>query len=144
MQTVELNHDYAASPDALWETATDWASVQAAMRGLVRFHGLPDAPLETGQVINSEFSLFGFFPRSPWVMEVLEYDPGRRVLRSFEHGGPVKAWRHSLHVFPYEGGARLSETIEVDAGAMTPLYAAWAGFMYRWRHGRRKAMLARR
>ena len=138
---IDLVHDYAAPPAQVWAVATDLACLQKAMKGIVRYHGLPNAPLALGQVIRTEFQAFSIGPRTPWTMEIVRFDAADMRLLSHEHGGVVKSWNHTINVTPTPDGARLHDHIEIEAGALTPLYAAWARFMYARRHKPRLRML---
>jgi hypothetical protein len=67
----------------------------------------------------------------------VELDEATRTMRSREHGGMLKEWNHTLHVEPVNGQrCRYSDTIEIDAGAMTGIVAAVATVFYRYRQRR--------
>jgi hypothetical protein len=142
--TVSTSHDYNASPDRVWQVATSWDCLREAVRGLIDYEPLPDEPMHQGQVIKTNVSLFGRLPPFPYVMEVVHFDPEARTFASHEYGGAVKAWNHTLTVAPTPDGARLDDTIEIDAGWLTPIYALWAKFMYARRHKPRLRMLSAR
>lgn len=142
MRTIELTHHYAVPPERLWALVTDYNALAEVMRGLVRFDGLPPGRTRTGQRFEVQVRLFGRLPPQPYVMEVLQCDDIGRVLRSAEHGMGVDTWRHTLRVTEIPGGrSTLSETVEIDAGWRTPIFAAWARFMYGARHRPRLRML---
>ena len=138
---IELRHDYETTPDKLWKVATDWGSLEKAMKGLIKFYGLPKTEIYQGQEINAEFSLFGILPKSPWTMKVLEYNPELKRIKSHEYGGPVTQWNHTLTIEKTETGACLKDHIIVDAGKLTPIYKQWGIFMYKYRHKPRIEML---
>ncbi len=133
-RTVEIVHDYPVSPEALWQASTDWDSFAKSMERIARFEGLPTEPLQEGQVIKVRVSLLGILPSYPWTMEVLEVDPDAHRVRSHEYGGAVKRWDHTLTITAHGVGARLTDRIVVDAGALTWLYAALCRFIYKQRH----------
>lgn len=58
-----------------------------------------------------------------------------------EHGGAVRRWGHTMTAVPIEGGSRLPDEIEIDAGLTPPVHAAWGRFMYGRRHEPRLKML---
>lgn len=142
-QTLTLTYDYDASPDQVWRVATDLDSLREAVAGLIVYEGLPTGRIFEGQEIDVRFSLFGRLPWQDYHMKVVNMKEADRSFESAEHGGAVKSWRHRLRVDETPTGARLMESIEIDAGWMTPIYTAWARFMYRRRHAPRVAMLAR-
>lgn len=141
MRTIGLTHDYAAAPDRLWALVTDYGALADVMQGLASFEGLPSGRTRTGQRFEVQVRLFGRLPPQPYVMEVLDCDDVKRVLRSAEHGMGVRTWRHTLSVTEVAGGSRLSDVIEIDAGWRTLVFAAWARFMYGARHRPRLRLL---
>ena len=59
----------------------------------------------------------------------------QRVMSSTS--GPVKTWNHTLTFTPIDSGAcRYSDRVEIAAGPMTPLVAAFAALIYRYRQAR--------
>lgn len=142
MQTVSLTHNYDVPPETLWALVTDYGALAEVMKGLASFEGLPSGRTHTGQRFEVQVRLFGRLPPQPYVMEVLDCDDAARVLRSAEHGMGVRTWRHTLCVTESPGGSRLSDQIEIDAGWRTPVFAAWARFMYGARHRPRLRLLA--
>ena len=139
--TIRIEHRYAASPDAVWEVATDFVCFQEAMKGLAVFRGLPEEPLRQGMIIDAEVSLLGLLPWARWTMEVREFDPVGRFFKTHEYGGSVTRWDHHLRVAPSDGGAALIDEIEIEAGAGTWIAARWGRYMYRRRHKPRLRML---
>ena len=142
MRVVTLSHDYPYPPEMVWNIATDFAALEEVMKGRIAFSGLPEGRTRTGQIIDVGVSLFGVLPEQPYRMEVLECDDEAMVLRSSELGAGVKKWDHTLTVTPLENGARLSDRIEIEAGHLTPLFAAWAKYVYKSRHAPRLRLLA--
>ncbi|MGH1368335.1 MAG: SRPBCC family protein [Maritimibacter sp.] len=141
--TLHLTHAYDATPDQVWQVATDMDALREAVAGLLVYENLPSGRIFEGQEIDVRFSLFGKLPWQDYHMKVTQLDETARSFVSAEHGGGVKAWCHKLRVEETPSGARIIESIEIDAGIMTPIYAAWGRFMYRRRHAPRVAMLAR-
>ncbi len=143
MRIVSLSHDYSYPPDLVWQVATDFDCLAEVVAGKITFSGLPNGRVYTGQVAEVGVSLFGVMPEQPYRMEVLECDDTTMVLRSSELGAGVKRWDHTLRVEATEDGARLSDHIEIDAGSLSPVFAAWAKYLYRSRHVPRLRILAR-
>lgn len=141
MRSVTLTHEYPASPERVWGLATDYAVLKEIMEGIVSFEGVPEGRTVTGQRLELMTSLFGKFPAQPYVMEIVECDDDAMVLRSSEKGMGVKTWFHTVTVEQTEAGARLTDHVEIDAGVLTPIFAAWARFMYGKRHEPRLRML---
>ncbi|WP_116082739.1 SRPBCC family protein [Tropicimonas sp. IMCC34011] len=143
MRTVRLRHDYDAPPDRLWRLATDYGALARSCDGLVSFSGLPDGRVREGQEIDVRVRLFGRLPPQPYTMRVIACDDDAMTCLSEEKGMGVRRWRHTFAVTPRGCGSRLSEEIEIDAGPLTALYAAWARLLYSRRHPRRVEMLER-
>ena len=141
-KTITLTHHYDHSPEAVWHVATDYDAFVEATKRLITFEGLPDEPMHEGQKIDVTFRLFGKLPPQPYHMEVVRFDPGGFMFQSREHGGPVKMWNHRLTVEAVDGGAVLTDRVEIDAGWLTPIYAIYGRFMYRQRHPVRVRLLA--
>ncbi|MCF2872387.1 SRPBCC family protein [Octadecabacter sp. G9-8] len=140
--TVDLYHQYDASPDAVWDVATDFAAFADVMDGIVTFTGMPtEGRCETGQVFDVQVRLFGKLPPQDYHMEVEFCDDTARVFQSRERGAGIKRWDHRLTVQPHGNGAQLHDHIEIDAGVLTPLYRLWAKFVYSKRHKPRLALL---
>ncbi|WP_298821053.1 SRPBCC family protein [uncultured Roseibium sp.] len=138
---VELVHDYPFSAREVWKVATDLGHLKTVTEGLLAFRDLPGGEIHQGQVLRVEVSLFGRLPYQPYEMKVAKFDDAKMEFTSEEKGAGVKTWRHSLSVAPTPTGSRLAECIEIDGGFLTPLFAAWARYMYRQRHPRRLHIL---
>ena len=143
-RTVTLTHDYPHPPAAVWQVATDLDDLAEVCRPLLRFSGLPSGRIRQGQVIEVGVRLFGILPEQPYRMTVVELDDDAMTFRSDENGSGVEYWRHTLSVTADGPGARLTETIEIEAGRATPAFAAWARLLYRRRHPGRLRILDRR
>ncbi|WP_282078600.1 SRPBCC family protein [Epibacterium ulvae] len=141
---VNLTHFYPYTARQVWDVATDLDHLSTVTAGLLAFRDLPSGAIHQGQHLKVQVSLFGKLPYQPYEMTVLECDKDKMAFRSNESGAGVKSWRHSLVVLPQdEGSCRIEEQIEIDAGVMTWVFAAWAQFMYRKRHAPRLRILAR-
>lgn len=144
MRTVHLEHHYSAQSARVWAMATDFEALKEVSRRIVTFDGVPKGRTKAGQAFDVRVSLFGFLPWQDYHMEVVELDEANMLIRSSERGAGVKSWSHTMQVSPCpDGGTTLSDTIEIDAGWLTPVFAAWARFLYRARHKPRLDMLER-
>jgi len=63
---VATVHDYAVTPERLWEVVTDYGALAKVMRGWARFRGLPEGRVEAGQTLDLSVSLFGVLPARPY------------------------------------------------------------------------------
>ena len=81
--------------------------------------------------------LGGVVPCSRHRIRFATIDDRRRLLRSDEGGGLIRSWRHDITVEPLPGGrTRYTDTIRIDAGALTAVVAAFAHAFYRARQRR--------
>jgi len=143
--TVHLTHSYPYPARQVWKVTTDLDHLETVTAGLLAFRDLPSETIYRGQHIKVQVSLFGKLPYQPYEMTVTDFDDDNMTFRSNEVGAGVKSWRHSLAVLAQDGGgARIDEQIEVNAGWLTPIFAAWARFMYRKRHAPRLQILERK
>ena len=84
--------------------------------------------------------LFGVVPFSRHHLTIVEIDDARMVMRSDEHGGLIRSWRHDITVTPLDGvSCRYEDRIEIDAGMFTRAVVWYATAFYtvrqrRWRH----------
>ncbi len=141
--TINLTHVYPYPADLLWQVVTDLDHLKTATQGLIQFKSLPSGQITEGQSLTVEVSLFGKLPYQPYHMEVVALDHSTRSFQSDEMGVGVRSWRHHLNVTETAPNqSRLTELIEIDAGLATPLFAAWARFMYAKRHKPRLKILA--
>lgn len=102
----------------------------------------PTGEEQVGHDVVLTFRLFGFIPAGRWRLKITERDDIRRRLKSEERGPLVRRWSHEIAVDAQgANAARLTDTIEIDAGALTPLIARFARAEYARRHRLRKALL---
>ncbi|WP_299410840.1 SRPBCC family protein [uncultured Roseobacter sp.] len=141
-KTIHLSHDYTYPAGWVWGVVIDLDHLKTITKGLVSFRNLPSGQIYQGQHIQVDVSLFSWMPYQPYEMTVIALDHEKMSFQSDEVGAGVKSWRHSLRVSPHKDGCRISEEIEIDAGMATPIFAAWARFLYRRRHKPRLQILA--
>ena len=101
-------------------------------------------PWRSGEVVTGWLFLFHVVPFSHHRIQVMEIDHEAMTFKAHERGGLLRAWVHSFSVVA-EGPAvcRYTDTVEIDAGALTPAVTFLARWFYRYRH-RRWRKLARR
>lgn len=141
-KTITLSHDYRAGAEDVWDIATRFDALDRVNRPRIVMTGLPTGRIFQGQKIDVMVSLFGKLPNQPYRMDVVICDDEKRHFRSSEHGAGVKSWEHDLNVVETEYGSRITESISIDAGFLTPLFAAWARYLYKARHPGRLELLS--
>lgn len=143
MQTTTVTSEFDAPADVVWPgMKTPHAFVHIA-RGMVRFPAAEhlDGPWRVGQTITGWTFLLDVIPFSKHHLTVVSIDEATQTLVSDEHGGLLRRWHHTLHVESLPGGrSRYTDTIEIDAGPLTPVVAAYAQVFYRYRQRRWKRL----
>lgn len=140
---VSVVHRYPATPERLWRVATDFSTLAATSRGMVRYRGLPPGPVREGTVVEWDVSLFGLAPWQPYKVAVVAMDERRLRFETQEMGAGIRRWNHEMQVEADGDGSLLIETIAIEAetAAMTPIARAFAWAMYQRRHPARLRLL---
>ena len=90
------------------------------------------------------FKLFDAIPVGRWRFKVVARDDVGRRLRSEESGTGVRRWAHEIGIEETGNNrSRLSDTIEIDAGLLTPIIVRFARSEYERRHRLRRQMIER-
>lgn len=147
VRVVRVESVLDALAPAVWELMCRLDTFLYVCRGVL---GVPamrgrHETAEVGRGGEAWIFLFHAIPLHRHHIQIVEVDPAEGVIRTEEHGGLVRAWRHTLHVEAVgEGRSRYSDTVEIDAGWLTPVVAAFARLLYRYRHRRWRRLVARR
>lgn len=139
-ETVVIENLYAVPPARLWELAIDLDANRRATRGFVSL-GSPGGHMYKGQHLDLRISPLGIIPPFDWQIDVLECDWQAMVLRTREQGPFLQSLDVTLTVQTAPTGARLHETLEVDAGRLTGPAARILEQVYRSRYKPRRKML---
>ena len=143
MRTTTITSELGAPADVVWAgVQTPHAFVHIA-NGMVRFPAASrlEGPWEVGQTIVGWTFLLNVIPFSKHHLTVASIDHETRTVVSDEHGGLLRSWYHSLHVEPLaDGRCRYTDTIDIDAGPLTPIVAGYALVFYRYRQWRWKRL----
>ncbi|WP_106399227.1 SRPBCC family protein [Actinocorallia populi] len=146
MKTFHRTTVLPADADRVWEAMQYPATFLYVCRGLLGVPSLAgrSAPLREGDQETGLLTLFHLIPFSRHTIHIAEVDAATRTIRTSEHGGPIRVWRHTLHAEPLtDGRCRYSDTVEFDAGRLTPLVAAAVKVLYRHRHRRWHGLVRR-
>ena len=142
MKTITVAASYAVPAAALWANVVRYDTLQGMMSGPFVRVQCPQGEEQAGHDVALTFRLFGLIPVGGWRFKVLARDDTERRLLSEESGTGVRFWRHEIKIDAEGEGARLTDTITIDAGALTPLITAFARRDYARRHRLRKTSLA--
>jgi len=97
---------------------------------------LPET-LDEGETIARRLKLLDLIPVNRHTIELIEVNDGTRTARTREHGGVLKRWDHTLHVEPLtDTTCRYHDSIDLDAGRLTPLARAIANSFFAHRQRR--------
>ncbi|MEO0721708.1 MAG: SRPBCC family protein [Pseudomonadota bacterium] len=136
-----VSRDYAVSAEMVWADVIDFKALAESMKGRATYEGLPEGDARVGEAFTVTVRR-RWSPPMRWTMKVVERDDAAMVLRSEEHGGPVRLYTHRLSVAATgPQSCRCIDELDVDAGLLTPLIAPTFRAMYEQRHVARKARL---
>lgn len=146
--TVTLSTTLECTPDAAWERIHTSALLTHVAAPLIRFVPKGDTPFPViwapGEY-RAWMWLFGLIPIG-WQAVVISEPPpdgATRFIRDNGYGPLIRRWDHWIAIAPGEGGTtRYVDRVDIDAGVLTPLIAAFARMFYTHRQ-RRWRQLAR-
>lgn len=136
-----FEHDYPVDADRMFALVSDLDTLDAVSAPWLRFDHLPSGPVTTGQRIDVELSVLCVFPPRPYSMVITECDRAARHLRSVESGLGIRELVFDLTVRPTGKGCVVAESVEIDAGWLTPVVAFYARVIHFWRHRLRMRLL---
>lgn len=144
MRTVHIETTLPTDADRVWEAIQYPGTFLYVVRGLFRVPALEGRfdKFEAGEVGTA--GLWAPLPLYRHTIEVLDVDHATRTITTHEHGGVIRSWNHTLHVESRcPDQSRYHDTIEIDAGGLTPIVALIAKgiFAYRSRRLRRLVRL---
>ena len=138
-RTIHVETELPTDADRVWSAMKHPSSFLYVIRGLVNFPALTGrtSPVFEGEKGSGWLFAFHVFPAYRHTMEIHAVDESSRTIRTHEYGGVLKRWDHVLQVQPAgESRCLYSDTVTIDAGALTPLVAAIATGVYRYRQRR--------
>ncbi len=145
MRTVTVNTELPAPAEAVWRAVSTPAAFEHVAAPLIRYPaaGSIDRPWRRNDVVEGWTFLFGIIPFSKHHLRIADLDDDAHRLTSAEHGGVIRTWNHVIEVErAAPGRCRYTDRIDIDAGPLTRLVAAYAHVFYRHRQ-RRWTRLAR-
>ena len=125
-----------------WEQVQSPALLQHLAAPLITFHprGAPFPALWEEREYLVGLRLYGLLPVGEQVIGIERPQTGAPaggyVLRDNGRGGAIKRWDHLMLLAPEAGGTRYTDQVEIEAGLITPLAAAFARSFYRHRQRR--------
>lgn len=131
---------YPGDPDEIFAAALDFSELQDAMAGLARYQGLPVKRVEEGQRFVVDVTLWGWLKNPGHEIYVERLNHEENWLQTRERNAAIKRWDHRLSVEAHEHGAVWTDAITVDAGWRSWFVSLFVGYVYRYRHKRRRAL----
>lgn len=138
-RTIRRSSILDAPAGLVWAAVRTPQAFRFVTRGLLDWRPLRGRTelWREGEEATGWLLLGGVLPFSRHRIRVAEIDDRERRLCSDEAGGLIRSWRHDITVEPLDGGrSRYTDVIRIDAGAFTPLVAAFAWVFYRERQRR--------
>jgi ligand-binding SRPBCC domain-containing protein len=132
---------YADDADAMFKRASSFADMIEATRKISVYRGLPPFPMAEGRCYTTDIKIFGIFKCNDYKIRIENICQNTRRIVSSEFNEKIRSWRHTLEIRPTENGSVWLDRVVIDAGAMTPIVARYAQFMYLHRHKQRNAEL---
>lgn len=145
-QTIRVETELPTTAEAVWRAMRHPASFLYVTRGMLGVPALVGRtdPLREGECGSGWILLWHVIPLWRHTIQVNAIDESSRTIRTAEHGGVVKVWKHDLHVEPAgEQRCRYSDTIEIAAGRFTRVVASLARLFYRYRQRRWRRLVRR-
>jgi hypothetical protein len=139
VRTIHIETNLPTDADRVWQAMQHPASFSYVCRGVI---GLPalagrTEPMHEGELGTAWLLLFHVIPLSHHTIHLVKVDPANRTMQSREHGGMLRQWNHTLHVEPISPRTcRYRDTVEIDAGPLTPIVARASIWIYRYRQRR--------
>lgn len=146
MRTVELTSFLPTDPAIVWDHVQTPRLLHYVARGMIRF--VPKGGAWPDRWHEGRFQawmlLFGFIPIG-WQsigIEMPPQEPGRFAVRDNGFGPLIRRWDHWICIAPENGGTRYTDRVEIEAGVLTPVIAAFARLFYGHRQRRWRKLVA--
>ncbi|MEN4477181.1 hypothetical protein [Mycolicibacterium cosmeticum] len=146
MQRVHVETILPTDADAVWRAMHYPVTFLYVCRGLFGMPALAgrSAPLQVGERGTGWLFAFHVFPAYRHTLEIRSVDPDSRTITTHEFGGVLKNWDHTLHVEPVtELTCRYADTVDIDAGVLTPVAVRIARGLFAYRQRRWHRLVAR-
>lgn len=146
MQRVHVETILPTDADSVWRAMQYPVTFLYVCRGLFGMPALAgrSAPMRAGERGTGWLFAFHVFPAYRHTLEILSVDADNRTIATHEFGGVLKSWDHTLKVAAVtEMSCRYSDTVDIDAGVLTPVVVMIARGIYRYRQRRWHRLVAR-
>lgn len=137
---LRVSGHYRTDPETLFERASSFADVMDVTRGIASYEHLPAERMVEGKTYATNIRVLRLFKSSNFKIRIDRLCFKDRIVITHEGNRDVRSWRHKLEVKPSRSGAVWTDTLEIDAGLLTPVVSRFARFMYVRRHKKRGAL----
>jgi hypothetical protein len=139
MKSITVHTALNAPAAAVWATVQRPETFVHVAGAMLRYPVAEQhpGPWRVGDRTDGWVFLFRLIPFSRHTIEVASIDDTDMTLLTEEGGGLVRTWRHYVKVDPLtDDTCRYEDRIDIDAGILTPVVAAFAEVFYRYRQRR--------
>lgn len=146
MQRIHLETILPTDADQVWAAMQYPTTFLYVCRGLFGMPALAgrSTPMRVGERGTGWLFAFHLIPAYRHTLEVRSIDEQTRTITTHEHGGVLRTWNHTLHVEALgDSTCRYSDTVDIDAGPLTPIMVRIARGIYRYRHRRWHKLVAK-
>src|SRR5262245_42251901 len=136
---VHVESVFDCPPDRAWDEVQRTALLLEVCGPLVTFRAVEPAVLpprwEEGITVRCRSYLFGVVPLGTRTVRIERIDQEARAIQTREQDPLFRRWDHLIRVRAADGGrTRYSDTVDLDAGPVTPLVRPCVHWFYRYRH----------
>lgn len=139
MQSITIQSTLDAPADVIWRAVQRPEAFVHVAGAMLRYPVAErhQGPWMVGDRTVGWLFLGRVFPISRHTIEVVLVDHEERTLLTEEYGGMVRRWRHRITAQPLSAGScRYVDRVDIQAGPLTPIVAAFAQVFYRYRQRR--------
>ena len=143
MAIVDLETLLAAPAPSVWRAVKTPGAFRTVTHGMLTMPVIKyrDDEWREGETVAGWVFLFGVIPFSRHTLHFVRIDDAAMTLSSRESGGLLRQWNHDI-IVTASGDSRCNyrDSIDIDAGAFTPLVVLYANWFYRTRQRRWRAL----
>ena len=141
---VHIESVLPASPSAVWAAVQRTDTLARVAWPLLVLRPAPGTRLPehwpVGVPVRLRLWALSVVPIGPHTLLVETADDAARTVQTRESSPLLRQWDHRIAVAPAGTGTLYTDTVEIDAGPLTPVVGAVARLFFRHRHRRWQAL----
>lgn len=142
---VTVKSRLPANAEQVWELVKKSHTTAYVCKGMIGYKNAADWPEEwvAGNTVDTELLLLGKLNLGAHQINIVARDEQAKTIHTEESSASIKRWDHEMRVS--NGNNQhccYQDSIEIDAGLLTPVIVAYANIYYRYRHRRWLKLLA--